>query len=241
MKLQRPALSVALCAVAVLGPAACSGGGEDGPFSGLSGAEVLDKALKTTKSARSVTMDLDVTSDANRITGRVSLDRDARCNASLSLAGQGSVDIIKEGRTVYLRSDEAFVRAQSKGDPKEQVDAVVKVMKGKWIKSSVSDADIRDLAGLCDLDELFKNFDEDEGSVERGPVTEAGGAKALTLTGKGADGSDNTALVATEGRPYLLKLAQKGGDEPSTVVFGDYNEAVDVRVPDRKEILDLEG
>jgi hypothetical protein len=45
--------------------------------------------------------------------------------------------------------------------------------------------------------------------------------------------------VAAEGKPYLLKIDQKGGDEPGTIGFSGFNKPVPAEKPADKDIFEL--
>ncbi|MEV5619036.1 hypothetical protein [Streptomyces bacillaris] len=46
--------------------------------------------------------------------------------------------------------------------------------------------------------------------------------------------------MATKGEPYLLKVTGKGGDEPGTLDFSDYDKPVNAKAPADKDVLDLD-
>lgn len=47
-----------------------------------------------------------------------------------------------------------------------------------------------------------------------------------------------TFYVATEGKPYILKVTYKGTGYQSTTLFGDFDRPVDVRPPAKADVLD---
>ncbi|MEV6108700.1 hypothetical protein AB0M28_28960 [Streptomyces sp. NPDC051940] len=265
MNPQRIALAAAVCAAAVLGLTACTDDKKDAsdgkasassseksaapeksaqaasdPFAGLTGAQVMTKAAEASRKAGSLTMDLDIKFSDGPAKGTISLDGKTRCSGELAVEKQGSIDLVKVGKAVYMRPDEAFLRAQSEGEPKSEVDATIKLMKGKWLKGTTSDPDLKEFAGLCDVDEfLAPDGDSADDSLRKGPVTEIDGVKALQLTGKDEDGAPYEVYVAAEGRPYVLKVEKKSGEEPGTVVFRDYGKAVEVTSPPASEVLDF--
>jgi hypothetical protein len=62
------------------------------------------------------------------------------------------------GKTVYIKPSVAFWRQQL---PSSKADAVIELVKGKWIKAATSDREWRLFAAFADQDgfvtELFKN------------------------------------------------------------------------------------
>ena len=95
-----------------------------------------------------------------------------------------------------------------------------------------------DLGGICDLQSLLAEFTEaDWDAVSKGETTEIDGAPALELIAEDDRGTTRM-WVSTGEDNHVLKLAREGA-EPEEFTLGDYDEPVDVSVPDENEILDL--
>ena len=75
-----------------------------------------------------------------------------------------------------------------------------------------------------------------------GDETTVDGENAVEVITK--DGEETTtALVATEGEHYILKVTNEGGDEPGSFTLGGFDEPVDAEAPDDavelpKELID---
>ncbi|MDH6220558.1 hypothetical protein [Streptomyces pseudovenezuelae] len=225
------------------------------PFAGLSAAEIADRSMKATTGAESVRMKGDIQDEeaGGSIHVDMTLSTKNECAGTLGMGGTGKADLIKTGDTMYMKYDEAFLRQQSKGESKATVDATVAMLAGKWAKMSTKGADAEDIAGFCDLDSVLSDA-EDAGSgggssdgtasstaatnATRAGTAEVDGAKAAVLKLK--DGKDRyTMYVATEGKPYLLRLDSTGTDAGS-LVFSDYDKPVPVRKP-TGQVLDLDA
>lgn len=253
------ALATALCAALAAGAAACgpssttgTGAGTGttgtgpgttspattpgGPFADLTGDRIADKALAATRNARSLTMDISLTTADGPIKAYVSADTGGKCSGTMTVGTAGTAELIKpDATTAYVRFDEAFLREESKGESPEVQAAVLKELKGRWTKMAVSDPDARDMVELCDLKRLLSAFEGGSGAV-KGAETTVGGRKALALTEK--DGAETYTLhVATEGTPHLLRIATTGGEEPMTVTFSGYGKPVTARVPAAKDVV----
>ncbi|MEU3184337.1 hypothetical protein ABZ707_09000 [Streptomyces sp. NPDC006923] len=244
----------ALCAVAALTLPACGPLGQDAkdpgkpagsrtdkkpaPFADLSGPEIADKAVKATRGASSLTLKADLRDpEEGHIVFDMALSTKGDCTGTLSMNDEGTVIITKVAKTVYMKYDEEFLRAQGKGEPKADTDAVVKMLANRWVKTDASSADAKDFTGFCDLDQLLSDYEG--GSLARkGPLSTVNGRPAMSL--KEVDAKDTyTIHVATEGEPYLLKIVSTGSD-PATMVFSDYNKPVPAKAPTDKDILDLD-
>ncbi|QFQ97955.1 hypothetical protein F9278_19020 [Streptomyces phaeolivaceus] len=217
--------------------------GEDkpeGPFAGLTGGEISDKAMKATSGADSLRMKGEIQDESagGKVQMDMAMNRKGDCAGTLSMNGEGEAELIKVGDTIYMKYDEAFLRAQSKGSSKEEADMVVDMLADKWAKTSATAEDSKDLASFCDLDTVLADFEDVNSDATRGKTTETGGTPAIVLDEK--DGKDRyTLYVATEGKPYLLRVVSKSAKEPGDLAFTDYNEPVPAEAPKGK-VIDLD-
>ncbi|MFD7467511.1 hypothetical protein [Streptomyces tendae] len=215
------------------------------PFTGLTGAQISERALKATTEARSLRMSGTVPDEESGGTIKIdiALDRRGDCAGTMGMNGQGEAELIKTGDTLYLKYDERFLRAQSKGEPQADTEALVSLLAGRWTKMSAGGADAKEMAGFCDLDKLLENAggsgDDAPAKVTRGRATTVDGEPAFTLYE--TDGSErNTVYVATEGKPYLLRFESGSKQEPGALSFTGYDEPVPAESPSG-EVLDLDG
>ncbi|WP_189550470.1 hypothetical protein [Streptomyces lavendofoliae] len=243
--LKRSALA-ALCAAAALaltacGPSGSSGGQakDAGPFPGLSGPQIANKAIKATKTADSLTLDANLKTADGQIRAFMALDTKGQCAGTITMGSTGTMELIRDGKLAYMRFDESFLREQNKGGSPEETEAVLKMLKGRWVKSDTTDPEFKDGLEMCELDTLLAEFETGINVAERGEETTVNGEKALTLTEKDGDATYKI-YVAAEGEPYLLKIEQKGGKEPGTMSFKDYDKPVPAKKPAAEDVLDLD-
>ncbi|MEU3411231.1 MULTISPECIES: hypothetical protein [unclassified Streptomyces] len=213
-----------------------------GPFAGLSGSEIAERAMKTTTSASSLRLKGQVPDDESKgvIEIDMALDKKGRCAGTMSIGGQGKADLIRSGGTVYMKYDEKFLRAQSEGESKEDTDAAVDMLAGKWTKMAVKGQDAKDIASFCDLDTVLGDVSDGDSAATRGKTTKVDGTPAIVLHEK--DGKDDyTAHVATQGKPYLLRIDSGAkAKEQIHLAFGDYGRPVPADKPAGK-IIDLDS
>ncbi|MEU8620186.1 hypothetical protein [Streptomyces sp. NPDC048623] len=244
VRARRAALAATLCAVVTLGATACGPFSDStppkasGPFGELTGPQIVDKAIAATKTAKSLSMDLDLKTSDGPLKGFVSTDVQGQCAGTLTIGTTGTAELIRPAdKAVYLRFDEAFLKEQSKGESADVQAAVLKEMKGRWVKTDAKDPDAKDMLDLCDLKALLADFEQDTAGTVQGEETTVGGAKALTLTQTYQGGEKDTFYVATEGKPYLLKIVTTGGDEPGTIVLSGYDKPVTAKAPAKKDVV----
>lgn len=214
---------------------------EKEPFAGLTGGEIAEKAFKATTGASSLRMTGDVPDDTSGGTIHVdmALNKQGECAGTMGLDGQGEAELIKTGDTVYMKYDEKFLRAQSKDEPEESVDAAVALLAGKWMKTSAEGSDAEDLTGFCDLGQALGGAEDGDADATRGETTTIDGTPSIAL--KARDGDDRfTLYVATEGEPYVLRIDSTSTTDPGSLSFSDYNEPVPVEKP-AGDVLDIDS
>ncbi|NED01413.1 hypothetical protein G3I55_07060 [Streptomyces sp. SID6648] len=230
-----------LCALALVGLAACGTDSpkETGPFAGQSGPEVVNKALDKTNGVKSLRIGLDMTTPDGRIQADFASSLGGDCTGTMSMGGEGRMDVVKTGDTVYTKFDEALLREQAEGEPKEDVDAAVELLAGRWTESKASDPDTKDSIEFCDLKGLLKEFEASDNAAKKKGPTKVAGTPALRLTEK--EGKETYTIdVAAEGAPYILRVTSRGGEEPMTMNLSDFDVPVVAEKPAAKDIVDLE-
>ncbi|MFD9412239.1 hypothetical protein ACFWBN_35265 [Streptomyces sp. NPDC059989] len=230
----RLTVTTALACAAALGLTGCFQ--PSGPFPDLSGSQVADKSVNALRGASSLTVSGSVWDEGKPLQLNMAVSKAGDCKGSIS-SKEGSFELIRNEQFVFIKADEPFYRSQMKDLPKEQADEAVKQMAGHWLKSKASDPDLKEVADLCDLDQLLKEFEDSKGA-QKGKTTTVGGQEALTLTTKTTDGNE-TLLVATKGEPYLLK-ATLDGKEPAEISFSGFNQPVQAEAPTGKDVIDTE-
>ncbi|MEV5437917.1 hypothetical protein AB0K80_18155 [Streptomyces sp. NPDC052682] len=210
------------------------------PFDGLTADEIADRAMKATTGATSLRMKGEVPDEESGGTIRVdfALDKKGECAGTMGLKGQGEAELIKTGDTLYMKYDEAFLRAQSKGESKADTDAAVALLAGKWTKMSAKGSDAKDIASFCDLDVVLGDAEDGTSGATRGKTTTVDGAPALLLHEK-AGKERHTLYVATEGEPYLLRFESHTPGDRGHLTLSDYNKPVPAQKPSGK-ILDMD-
>jgi hypothetical protein len=211
------------------------------PFAGLSGGEIADRAVTATTGASSLRVKGDIPDEESGGTIRMdmALNKKGECAGTMSVGGQGQAELIKTGDTVYMKYDEAFLRAQSEGEPKADTDAAVDMLAGKWTRMSAKSQDAQDIAGFCDLDTVLGGAEDGHSAATRGRTATVDGTPAIVLHEK--DGKDRyTLYVATEGEPYLLRVDSTSAEDPGTLTFTDYDKPVPAQRPGG-DIVDLDA
>ncbi|WP_328970100.1 hypothetical protein [Streptomyces sp. NBC_00239] len=209
------------------------------PFADLSGPEIHEKAYAATKAANSLRLTGQVRTDGKDIRMDLALNVKGECAGTVTLGTMGTAEIVKSSDFIYYKGDAELYRSQTKGRPKQQVDAMVAMLADRWLKMRAGSPQAKQSSQMCDLDKLLQSFGKSSPVARRGGPATVGGQPALTVTAPAKDGGLETYYVATKGAPYLLR-ATKGGKEPGDLTFSDYEKPVDVTPPADKDVIDAD-
>ena len=241
MTTSRRVLTALGCAAAALTMAACGplGGTAEPASTALADqpvATIGKKSLAAMKSAPAMTVALDGITDGEPMKFRMTMGRTGDCKGEVTAEG-GTMQLVKAGPSLYMKGDDAFWKAQGSDGA-----ALKDLLGGRWMKTKADAPDNKDLVETCDLDaflaELEKDSDGDLGGKKGEPVT-LDGTPAVPITSK--DGAETTtAYVATEGKPYVLKVVVKGGKEPGTLLVSDCDTPAEVTAPAAKDAVDID-
>ncbi|MEU6991781.1 hypothetical protein ABZ953_14125 [Streptomyces sp. NPDC046465] len=224
MAANRKLLAVAVaCAAAVIGVTGCSSDGEKDPFDGMSADKIADKASKASKDAGSYRMKGQMKQAGEASDMEFVVAESGDCKGTMGSAKTGKAEILSVGGSTYSKGDDKFWEAKGGGSTAE-------LLKGRWVKQPSKGG-----KAICNPDDMFSN--KNLKKLKREDDAEVGGAKAAVLTRKKGD-ETTTFYVALEGKPYFLKVVNKGADGPGTVLFTDYGKKVEVKAPPADQIVD---
>ncbi|MFD4629564.1 hypothetical protein ACFVYR_06400 [Streptomyces sp. NPDC058284] len=224
MAANRKLLAVAVaCAAAVIGVTGCSSDGDKDPFDGMSADKIADKASKASKDAGSYRMKGQMKQNGQASDVEFAVAESGDCKGTVGSAKTGKAEFLSVGEFRYSKGDDKFWDSKGGG-------ATAELLKGRWVKQPSTAG-----KAVCNPDDMFSN--KNLKKLEREDDAEVDGAKAAVLTRK-KGGETTTFYVAMEGKPYFLKVVNKGSDGPSTVTFSDYGKTVDVKAPPASEVVD---
>ncbi|MCW8381637.1 hypothetical protein [Streptomyces justiciae] len=208
---------MAVLACLVVAGCSGSGSGEDK----RSGQEILDEANKTMSGLTSVTVEGTTTNAKGQgFTARLTTDLDDHCTSKTTWNWNGAaLEQIRIGETDYVRPNRAYIEWWS--------DKPMDGDQDRWIKTPASKAEPGDGLARCPRD--FSSF----GTAKRGEPTEVDGTPAISVvvTDKRVKTGKYTFYVATEGKPYLLKVVYKGSDFHTTTTYSGFDKPLDLKPP----------
>ncbi|MGY4387496.1 hypothetical protein [Streptomyces sp. TE12347] len=152
--------------------------------------------------------------------------------------GTGSADIVKRGDDVWMKLDDALLRAQAPGPAGEDAVALI---NGRYLHGTTDSVQLRDFAQLCDLDFFKKEFSSKPPSEQlvKGARTTVDGRPVITVTSR-RDGRTGTYQVSTEDEPYLLRVqGTDASGERVAATFSAFDEPVKATPPAPADSVDL--
>lgn len=234
MIIKRAITLVLALGLSVAGAAACGnepGGGTTASASPKPATNGID-AMASAK-AMTTARDAFLKAPSVRIKGtftdggsKITLDlRQAAGGSSGTFVIDGAkLNILTVGKTAYIKADRKFWESQGVGE-------AYATFKGKWLKTSLSAADFKDMAALTDREEFAKQLPA--GSGLHGKPQTIRGTPAYEF--KDADGSSY--FVALQGEPYPLKVTSKDPADPGQFEFLDYGKPVDLAPPPASKVI----
>jgi hypothetical protein len=175
------------------------------PLAGLTGDQVVAKAVAELKAVPGFTMAGTVTDSSGTYNVNLSYKKGSGCQGTVAQPGKGSFAMVVIGTTAWVKPDDAFWKANAG----RQADAAIALLAGRYLKGSTSNANVASLTNLCDVNSLARSLTEATGVV-KGPVTVMGGQRVLPLTDKAKGG---TLYVTDASPPRILQLSNsKAGD-----------------------------
>lgn len=237
------AARTAVCAAVVaLTVTSGSVAGADDGIESLPAQEIVERS----RDALLDTESLHLRSEGGLAEGRSSmtvdltLDRDGNCAGGFDLGDdEGKVEIVKRGEVVWLKPDSDFWKNQV---PAGGADLEA-VLAGRYVRGEASDPRLRTMVEVCDLDAFRKLLSDNAdaaGTLTKGAGTTVDGVRAVPVTRDG-NGQELTLYVASEGRPYPVRITLRVDGAQAAVNFSGFDKPVPTATPPADETLDVDA
>jgi len=213
----------------------------DNGIAKLSAGQIGDKAVAAMKSASSVTLKGHIDSGGRPLSLHMSMAKSGDCTGNVGVGKTGTADVRQKNHTSYLKADSAFWKTVGKGDKTAATFAAL--LKDRWMKipqsAQAGPTGGSDPSSFCRLSSMLSKLKGDDvHDYTKGSTTTVAGQRAVPLVKK-KNGSTETAYIAAEGKPYILKLTNEGGSDAGTMNFSEFGDPVRVTAPPKRETLDL--
>jgi hypothetical protein len=217
--------------LACLVGAAVAGCADGSAAEQTSAGQMLDDANDTMRALKSVTIDAAGKKAAGGDESvRLTTDLKDTCMARTTSAKGAVLEQIRIGKTDYVRPNRAYLEASGR-----KMSGAAK--QNRWVKTPTSESEPGD--GLAQCTQEFASF----GEAAKGESVEVDGTPAIQLvvTDDADKGGTYTFYVATEGKPYILKVVYKGAEFGNTTSYSAFDEPLAVRPPAEADTLDMSG
>jgi hypothetical protein len=194
------------------------------PLAAMSANEAAGKAVADLKATSSVHVSGSLADSGTTIVLNLTAGTTS-CAGTMSVPGTGAFQIINIGNTVWMKPDNQFWKTSAGNDP-----AVLSLLEGKYLKTTMADKNLNSLAQFCRPTMLGALFDGPTGLV-KGQTTVISGEPALQLRDGGDSGSFE---VSDSAMPELLRLYSGKNEQ---LEFTAYGVPPSVTVPPASETL----
>jgi hypothetical protein len=181
------------------------------PLAGLSGKQVVDKAVAELKAAPSFTMAGTVTDSSGTYQVNLAYKQGTGCQGTVAQPGKGSFAMVVIGTTAWVKPDVAFWKANAGN----QANAAIALLSGRYLKGSTTHANVAALTKLCDVNSLATSLSQAT-NVTKGQVTTLGGQQVLPLIDQAKGG---TMYVTDTSSPRILALTNSKAGNSGKLAF----------------------
>jgi hypothetical protein len=201
-----------------------AGSAASNPLAGLSADQITSKAIADSEAAATVRISGRVADSGTTIGMNLGIVRGRGCAGSMSISGEGSFLILKIGKTLWFKPDNAFWMHAGARSPAE-----LQLVSGK-IPKTTSTSGVGAFAALCDVKQLMGGSSTT--GLVKGSATTISGQSALQLTDTAHSGTIDVSVSAD---PELLRLFAPGSAD---LDFTGYGAPVALTPPPASEIID---
>jgi hypothetical protein len=181
------------------------------PLAAMSAQQVLAKSVAGLKAAPSFSMAGTVTDSSGAYNVNLSYKQQAGCKGTVAQPGKGSFAMIVIGKTAWVKPDEEFWKANAGS----QASAAIKLLDGRYLKGSTSNANVASLTKLCDVTALATSLTQAT-VVTKGEVTTLNSLRVLPLIDKAKGG---TLYVTDSATPKIVELANAKAGNHGKLTF----------------------
>lgn len=213
------------------GPATTQAPAENG-VDQLAATEILTKAKAALAKASSVHVSGTSSGDGAELRLDLQVSGTKGGHGTI-ITGNNKIEVLRIGQTLYLKADGEALSGLA-GNPE-----AAKLLVGKYLKGSATDAKLKDLADFTSLSEMATNFLDPGGKISKTERKTIRGMPAIGLLDDSADGG--VMYVSLQGEPYPLQLTPgPKSTEQGTLDFLDYGKPVELTEPPADQVVDLD-
>ncbi|WP_052390209.1 hypothetical protein [Streptomyces sp. NRRL B-24484] len=258
---KRSVAASVLCALLATGATACNGD-KNGPAAApapakpsaspvptlavdtLTADQISDRAHAAMAALASVKVDGELTMDGGKLAVHLTSDKQGNCSGTVASPEIGQFELRHSGTKTWLKADETTWKkavAKEPGATAQDAAIAAELFKGRFITGGDSRAELAEAAMMCNLIKGLFADDSDKGKekIAKGGAGTTNGVKTFGLTVTTEDGETVTLHIATEGKPYLVRMEQLQGKEPAAFDFSEFDKPFTVQEPPADQVVDF--
>lgn len=205
-----------------------SASAQHGPLDSLSADQIASRATADLKVVKSVHVAGTATSSGQVVNLNLTLGTRG-CTGTMGIKGEGSFILLKVGKTLWIKPDDAFWKHAVGGDA---TSTVMSLLSGKYIKPSAKGSSLASIGSLCNPTLFATSFGGNMTGMVKGAATTIAGQPALQIKDTADPAS---AYVTVSAHPEFLRLAGGGGN--GQLDFSKYNAPLHLAPPPSSEVL----
>ena len=201
----------------------------------LPATEILAKTKAAALAASSVHYTGGMDSDGQSVKFDVRASQVGDGQGDITFAGI-SFSMLRKGSDVFFKGDDSFYKQFSGAAGEAEA---VKMLKGKYLKGSATDAKWSGLSSFTDSDDFLRSmFEEDDKTAKYsvGEKKDVGGVAAVSIVQSGKN--PGVMWVSLVGEPLPLRIEGGTGKDEGSLTFTDWNKPIEVTVPAEAEVID---
>jgi hypothetical protein len=195
----------------------------------MSADDIATQAWADTKGAASVHVKGSATDSGKPLTFSLTLVKGKGCTGTMSEGTSGSFTIVMVGKTVWIKPDKAFWKANGGSDP-----ATLSIVSGKYVKDTAGTG-LGAMSTLCNLGNwIGSNGSDHAAGMVRGTTATVNGQRSVQLKDSGDTAS---AFVSDTAKPIIVRIADPSAGG-GTFDFSGYGAATTIAAPPASQTLD---
>ncbi|MFB7666315.1 hypothetical protein ACFC1R_20565 [Kitasatospora sp. NPDC056138] len=204
-------------------------------------ADEIESRMKAVMiQAGSLTIDGTATVDGEKTAVHLAEDQKGNCTGTVEAGSSGSFELRKTASRTWIKPDVTFWKSMGGKQVSDQkvVDAVVQLLKGLWLTGGQDDQDLKGIADeMCGM-AAGMAADDSKLKLTKGEAGTVDAVKTFSLDMTDEDGTTGKQYIATEGKPYLIRIANGPSDASNQFTFSDFGKPVTVEAPPADAVVD---
>ncbi|WP_199881638.1 hypothetical protein [Streptomyces sp. CB03911] len=207
----------------------------------LGAEEIVKQAQTAMGGLNSVKVNGTLTVEGGKLTFDLAASKAGDCTGSVGTGSEGKVELVRIGGRTWIKPDAVFWNTVAAKEGNAKSGAVLaELFKGRYITNGQDDPSLKEMAEVCDLIGAISKDDGTSGDkYTKGAAADVDGTKAFSITATDSDGEHSTLYVATQGKPYLVRMEQTAGAEPGQLTFSDFDKPLDLKAPPADNVIDF--